>query len=188
LTFKNTATYNDLTLQKALNEVQINVAQLLRSPVGSSSSYQVDETIGKEGISLVEGEVTLSRTGLGIMVKATMTAHITDTCSRCLNPAEYTVKFDVAEEFLPETIASAGESQTGNFDSSTIINENNVLDLSEVIRQYALLAMPSKPLCSPECAGLCPACGHDLNKEPCKCSSQISGKPMVETSTPRKGE
>lgn len=168
--------------------MRINVAQLLRSPAGSSSSYQVDETIGKEGISHVKGEVALSRTGRGIMVKATMTAHVTDTCSRCLNPADCTVNFDVTEEFLPEAIVSAGASRTGNFDTSTIINENNVLDLSEVIRQYALLAAPTKPLCRPECAGLCPACGHDLNKEPCECSSQISGKPMVETSTPRKGE
>lgn len=168
--------------------MRINVAQLLRAPVGSSSSYQVDEAVGKEGISRIKGEVTLSRTGLGIMVKATITAHVTDTCSRCLDPADCAVKFDITEEFLPEAVASAGTSQAGNFDASTIINENNVLDLSEVIRQYALLAVPSKPLCRPECAGLCPACGHNLNKGPCKCSSQISGKPMVETSTPRKGE
>ncbi|MBM3150410.1 MAG: DUF177 domain-containing protein [Chloroflexi bacterium] len=154
--------------------MRINVAQLLRAPIGSSSSYQVDDAVGKEGARHVKGEITLSRTGRGIMVKATITAYTTDICSRCLNPADYALKFDVAEEFLPRDAVSAGMFRQENLDTSTIIDEDNVLDLSEVIRQYTLLATPTKPLCKPECAGLCPACGHELNNEPCECPSQIS--------------
>jgi len=168
--------------------VRINVAQLLRAPIGSSSSYQLDETTGREGARHVEGEVTISRTGRGIMVKATITAHTTGICSRCLNPADSTLNLDITEEFLPGEIVSADVSRQENLDTSTIIDENNVLDLSEVIRQYTLLAAPTKPLCMTECAGLCPACGHNLNKGPCECPPQISVKPIVKTGTLRKGE
>jgi len=188
LTFKNTATYNDSTLRKACNEVRIDVAQLLRSPVGSSRIYQVDETMGKEGIGCVKGEVTLSRTGHGIIVKGTFAAQTTATCSRCLKPASCTVKFNIEEEFLPKALVSAGMPRTGDFDSSTIISDNNVLDLSEVMRQYTLLAVPTKPLCRPDCAGLCSTCGHDLNKGPCECSSHINGESLVKVDKPRKGE
>jgi uncharacterized protein len=50
-----------------------------------------------------------------------------------------------------------------------IIDEHHILDLTEAIRQYALLALPMKPLCQESCAGLCPSCGHNLNQGACNC-------------------
>ncbi|MBA7688765.1 hypothetical protein ES703_97254 [subsurface metagenome] len=52
------------------------------------------------------------------------------------------------------------------------IDEHHILDLTEAIRQYALLAIPMKPLCRGDCAGLCPNCGHNINQGPCDCSPQ----------------
>ncbi|MBM3157836.1 MAG: DUF177 domain-containing protein, partial [Chloroflexi bacterium] len=49
------------------------------------------------------------------------------------------------------------------------INENHILDLSEAIRQYTIMALPMKPVCREDCAGLCPHCGRNLNLGPCKC-------------------
>ena len=49
------------------------------------------------------------------------------------------------------------------------IDEHNILDLAEAVRQYALLAMPMKPLCRENCVGLCPTCGCNLNERSCKC-------------------
>jgi uncharacterized protein len=46
------------------------------------------------------------------------------------------------------------------------------LDVREVIRQNALLAIPMKPLCKEDCAGLCSQCGKDLNTKQCKCIKQ----------------
>jgi DUF177 domain-containing protein len=40
------------------------------------------------------------------------------------------------------------------------------LDLSAWARDAVALALPDKILCRPDCAGLCPACGRDLNREP----------------------
>jgi uncharacterized protein len=41
------------------------------------------------------------------------------------------------------------------------------------VRQYALLAIPMKPLCREGCAGLCPTCGRNLNQGPCDCPPQV---------------
>jgi uncharacterized protein len=57
------------------------------------------------------------------------------------------------------------EAEEGAF----TIDENQEIDLSEAVRQYMLLALPMKPLCREECAGLCPSCGHNLNLGPCGC-------------------
>ena len=40
------------------------------------------------------------------------------------------------------------------------------LDLSAWARDALILALPDKILCRPDCAGLCPVCGRDLNREP----------------------
>ena len=50
-----------------------------------------------------------------------------------------------------------------------IIDERHIIDFAEAIRQYAVLGIPMKPLCSDQCAGLCPTCGQNLNQGPCEC-------------------
>lgn len=151
--------------------MQINVAQLLKEPIGSRHSYHIDENIGANDINSVKGDVTLTRTKSGIMVKCEMTALVTGNCSRCLKPTDYEVSYDFEEESLPSIIISEGLSSAGQFDNLTI-DESQILDLSEAIQQYALLTMPAKPLCRPDCAGICPSCGQDLNKYPCQCPSR----------------
>jgi uncharacterized protein len=47
--------------------------------------------------------------------------------------------------------------------------ENNQLDVDEIIRQDLLIVLPLQPLCSPECQGLCPTCGENLNVRKCQC-------------------
>lgn len=43
------------------------------------------------------------------------------------------------------------------------------VDLTADIREDILLHLPVFPLCSPDCRGLCPQCGHNLNEGPCAC-------------------
>ena len=52
------------------------------------------------------------------------------------------------------------------------IDEHNILDLGEAIRQYSVMATPAKPLCKEDCAGLCPTCGANLNNGTCGCPPQ----------------
>jgi uncharacterized protein len=49
------------------------------------------------------------------------------------------------------------------------IDERHIIDLSEAVRQYTLLAVPMKPLCEAACAGICPTCGKNLNLGACRC-------------------
>ena len=183
LTFKNTPTYNDSTLKTTSSNLQINVAHLLKSPSGSSTSYLIDEHIGKDEIDNVSGNLHLTRSSHGILVKGTITASTTVTCSRCLKTSNYTTIFDVEDEFLPEVNMLKRNTKVGDFETCTIINSDNILDLSEIIRQSVLLSIPIKPLCNPNCNGLCIICGQNLNEVTCPCSADINTGPTVKITT-----
>lgn len=153
--------------------MRINVAGLLKSFLGSKRSYQVSDTVNISGYdSLVQGEVWLTRTDRSILVKARLQTEVEVTCSRCLNPFSYPLLLGFEEEYFPVTDVSSGRllplpNEPGCF----AIDECHTLDLTEAVRQYALLAIPMKPLCHEECAGLCPGCGRNLNQGPCDCPS-----------------
>jgi len=154
--------------------VLINVSGLLKSSLGSKRSYRINDTVSiSGGDSLVQGEVWLTRTDRGILVKARLNMEVEVSCSRCLSSFGYPLKLDFEEEYFPAVDVVSGRSlplpeEPGCF----VISESHVLDLTEAVRQYALLAIPMKPLCREGCAGWCPTCGRNLNLGACACPPQ----------------
>ncbi len=53
--------------------------------------------------------------------------------------------------------------------SAFTLSANHESDLTEAVRQYTALAVPMKPLCQADCAGICPTCGQNLNQGACAC-------------------
>jgi len=156
--------------------VQINVAQLLKAPIGTTRDYEVDEVTDIDGDGhLVKGKVQLTRTNRGILVKGTLNTEAKVTCSRCLNEFSCPLMLNIEEEYFPTIDVITGAPVTlPDEPGSFTIDERHILDLTEAIRQYAIMAVPMKPLCRRDCAGLCPTCGYDLNQGPCGCSAQVS--------------
>jgi uncharacterized protein len=152
----------------------INVSQLLKSSIGSIRNYEVSEVVDMAGgDNLVQGELRLMRTDRGILAKGTLHTEVEVTCSRCLSSLSCPLTLDIEEEFFPTVDVVTGAwlpvpDEPGCF----TIDEHHTLDLTEAIYQYALLAIPMKPLCDEDCAGLCPNCGHNLNHGPCDCPPQ----------------
>ena len=170
--------------------MQINVAQLLQASIGSERDYDIKQVIDITGDgvnSLVEGKVRLLRTNRSILVKGTLETGVELTCSRCLSPFNCPLKVSLEEEYYPTTDVDTGAAiavpdEPGSF----TIDEEHVLDLTEAVRQYALLALPMKPLCVENCAGLCPFCGHNLNRGPCGCPSRRTDSRLTELSKLKK--
>ena len=156
--------------------LQINVSQLLKAPIGSIRDYQISEVTDiADGSSLIQGEVRLLRVDRGILVKGTLHTEIELTCSRCLSLFSCPLTLNIEEEYYPTTNVATGASLPPPDDPDRFrIDGNNILDLTEAVRQYALLVIPMKPLCREDCAGLCPTCGCNLNQAPCKCPAQTT--------------
>jgi len=153
--------------------MEINVSQQLKEPVGSIRSYEVSEVVDTNGGSTVHGEVRLMRTNRGILVNGTLYTEVEITCSRCLNLFAYPLTLSIEEEYFPTTDVVSGTplplpEEPGCF----TIDERHILDLTEAIRQYVLMATPMKPLCQEDCAGLCSNCGQNLNQGTCNCARE----------------
>lgn len=156
--------------------MQINVSQLLQEPIGSVRDYQVNEVIDSadDGKGYrVQGRCRLLRTQRSILVKCGLSTTMELTCSRCLSLFQQPLTLNFEEEYLPTVDVASGAPLPLSEESSTFtIDEHHILDLKEAIRQYTLLAIPMKPLCREDCAGLCPNCGQNLNQGRCDCPVQ----------------
>jgi len=156
--------------------MRINVSQLLKESLGSLRQYQINEAveIGEDKQSYpVLGEVELMRTDRSILVKGTLQTEPAITCSRCLNAFRCPLILRLEEEYFPtvDVITGAAIPVPDEINCFTI-DAQHILDLGEAVRQCALVATPMKPLCSEDCAGLCPTCGCNLNLKKCDCPSQ----------------
>jgi uncharacterized protein len=60
-------------------------------------------------------------------------------------------------------------NREADLDEDTYPLEGDQLDLRPLVRDALLLELPLAPLCQPDCLGLCPRCGADLNTGPCSC-------------------
>jgi len=163
-------------LERGWLVMQINVAQQLKGAIGSERDYEVSQNIDVTGDgngSLVQGKVSLMRTDRGILVKGVLDTEVELTCSRCLSLFRCPLALALEEEYFPTTdvVSGAPLPLPEEFGSFTI-DERHELNLTEAIRQCALLAIPMKPLCCEDCAGLCPHCGHNLNQGACSCRLQ----------------
>jgi len=157
--------------------MQFVVGQQLREPVGSVTHYEIREgkplPQGEDSISELTGSVDLLRTDAGILVSATLHCTVAARCSRCLSDTSFPLTITFHEEYLPTVDASTGEVLPLPADPDAfLIDRHQVLDLAEAVRQYRLTAEPMQPLCKPDCLGLCPHCGYNLNQGHCGCSEQ----------------
>ena len=59
-----------------------------------------------------------------------------------------------------------------------MLSEDAQIDLAPILREYALLEVPIKPLHDPDCKGLCIECGQDLNVQDCGHNQQEDDSPF----------
>lgn len=155
--------------------LQINVAQLLKASIGEVRNYEVDDFVDIAGKDThVQGDVELTRTDRSILVKGNLHMNVELTCSRCLNVFSDILALNIEEEYFPTIDVNAGNAVPRPEDTEAFtIDEHNVLDLTEAVRQYAVMSVPMKPLCRVDCAGLCPTCGYNLNQGDCGCPKTV---------------
>ena len=105
---------------------------------------------------LVPVRLDVSRTtGQGWALRLRFEATLEGPCMRCLEHASPAFAVDAYEVHQP----GAGEELTSPY-------LDDELHLAAWARDALALALPAQLTCRPECAGLCPQCGANLNEEP----------------------
>lgn len=166
------------------DELQFNVAQLLKEATGGTREYDLNFQLAIDLDALTpvapfEGHVKFLRTGPNILVTGTLQGFVEKSCGRCLTPFITPLEIELEEEFYPTIDINTGKAlaEPVEVDLANQINQQNILDLTEVVRQELLLASDSILNCRADCKGLCPYCGQDRNKELCNCAeNQIDAR------------
>ena len=106
----------------------------------------------------VRAELAIAKASSGTVFELRFRTRLHGPCYRCL--ADAVVDVEIAGREYQAT------SPEGADELETPYVENDQLDLSGWARDALVLELPDKILCRPDCAGLCPVCGRDLNVEP----------------------
>lgn len=144
------------------NDTVLNVSQLLQETTGASRSYRLSLDWFALDTDLmardVTGELKLMRVGNGLMLSGKIRGTALIECVGCLEIYEQPFETEVEQEYRPiydVAMGSVDDDEETDFESEVDeIDDANELDLAEPIRQYAILALPMRPNCGPNCPGL----------------------------------
>lgn len=114
----------------------------------------------------------------GFLLRGRLTYGQTLACIRCLKPHETATSAEVELLVLVEhhqrsqrpRPAAEEESELSEDDLDTVVVGEEILDTGPIVREQLQLNIPMKPLCRPDCRGLCPHCGAELNETGGSCS------------------
>ena len=147
--------------------MKVDVSDILKNS-GESLRFSIEEKITEtnsdfgvsEFLSPVKAEGTITSFEEVLKVKAEGEVKVRTNCAKCLNSFDLEVFFEVNEDFSTTGNEGAAETFTGE-----------IIDLSSVVNQSILMALPMRIVCDDDCKGLCPICGKDLNEEACNCNA-----------------
>ena len=91
-------------------------------------------------------------------------------CARCLEEYPFGLEAEFATVLVPRRLLDARDAES-DADVDLGSYEGEEIDLSPLVQERIILALPTRPLCSETCKGLCPQCGTNLNSETCTCRS-----------------
>ena len=114
----------------------------------------------------LHARLALEGTSGGIVVRGRVVATGRHTCRRCLT--------EWAEPLEVEVLEVLGTDPEGEYRL-----HGDEADLEPPLRDAVLLSLPLRPLCRPDCRGLCAVCGADLNTGSCPGHEEAPDSPFA---------
>ncbi len=133
-------------------------------PIDFSFKCNLDDSLlPYPNAKFVQAEVQLAVTFLkpNLLVKGNIICHIKGFCDRCL--ADISRKFDIPFDQI--FYKDSADDEDG------YVYSGSRLDVTKAICDEIVLSLPTALLCKPDCKGLCPKCGANLNVEQCNCDT-----------------
>ena len=165
-------------MHKGLPTIPLSRDRLRQGPTAYTGELELQEDFGPKGLELL-GQPGISITAEesadgGVRIIGTLTGRLVETCPRCLASVER--ERTVSIDLRLEPGLDAWEEGPGVY----VLDANQEeIDAGPALREEFLLALPDYPYCRPDCKGLCPRCGTDLNDGDCDCV-ETTGDPRWE--------
>lgn len=111
--------------------------------------------------------VTVShyRAGQDLFLEGRASTDVVGQCARCLESYSFELEAPFSFVLIPRPAAVPEQDE----DADLSFYEGEEIDLSPLLRERILLALPTQPLCRHDCRGLCASCGTNLNLSSCEC-------------------
>lgn len=149
--------------------MKINISGLpagFRTVEVTESAQQMDLPENCSGV--VTAQVSLEKTSTQILATIRASVNASFQCDRCAE--EFMAPLDVSFTMTYSWNEREGEGVDEDDNFCVLAENQNVIDITEPVREYLMLAVPIKNLCRENCRGLCPGCGTNLNQQSCDCS------------------
>ena len=127
-------------------------------------------------------EIEAYRLGMRLLFRGKITGSGRFLCSRCGEPIA--IAFSEPLELLLEPAQNPAAIPEGGIELDAEDLElgryaGDELDFAPVIQEIVALAWPVQPLCSEDCAGLCPICGVVRSRQVCSCETRQTTRPFA---------
>ena len=143
-----------------LHEINAVIDVDISAPV-KSFEYLGDE-ITFDGDVELKGKLTRVKSKY-YRFDGSVSARVSLVCGKCMSLYPYDVSFPVELHFSQKEKAIDDELDMYYTDGDTI-------EFDEAVQTNLIMNIPAKMECSPDCKGVCPICGVNLNIECCECS------------------
>lgn len=164
--------------------MKIDLCELVNNP-GMTSRVDIEDTCPEDEsyvcTSPAKGYVSFSNTGELLLIAGAFKTEVKLACGRCLTDVTIPIDVEIEDEYKLERVGDSMQAlpMDDEIDFGSELLHNNILDVHELLRQELLAALPIQPLCKPECEGLCPTCGENLNMRECQCPPAEIDSPFL---------
>ncbi len=114
-------------------------------------------------------ETEYYRSGLDVFFRGELHGEVIGTCARCLEDYSFGLDHPFVFVLSPRAAAGAEPANLKSDDLALSYYEGDEIDLTPLVYEQTILALPTRPLCAENCRGLCARCGTNLNGGPCGC-------------------
>lgn len=113
------------------------------------------------------------RAGQELFFRGHIRGTVLGRCARCVEAYSFALEKDFSLVLVPRRDLAA-EVELNEEDLDLSFYQGDTVDLSPLVREQLLLALPTRPLCGEACKGLCPQCGVNRNLQTCQCTTEIN--------------
>ncbi len=109
------------------------------------------------------------RAGQELFFQGHIGGSVVGQCARCVETYEFPLEKDFLVVLVPKHEAPEDE-ELDEEDLDLSFYQGEHVDLTPLVQEQIILALPTRPLCRDSCKGLCPRCGVNLNVQTCACT------------------
>lgn len=152
--------------------MQIRVSEIPEEGLHITEPAKVSGAFPDSSRSLDTVSLVIELEGQTVKVSGQFEVTARLTCGRCLEPMAAQVTPVVDLQFVPAPSGRQGDMELGRDDLEVDFYMGGLLEVGSLLRSETDLALPMRPLCRPDCRGLCPVCGGNRNVTDCRCETR----------------